>query len=280
MIFNISKKGLLHRTLTVSFVLLIFFIQPILCNAAVVWSDDFDDGNYDGWTVADGSFSASEFMLEATGDFPNNIYHESTVITGTWSFDILVETTIGGYCLVFLNGKDYSWLGDSFGNGPGNSFILRLRSNQLVLHKFTGGGLGASMGSYTHDSNFDGGFHFDITINSDGKTFVYLDEEEVIESLNIGNFETSEYFHLMIPQGIAFDNITVSDTLDPPIETTTTATTTTTETPTETITEESTTTTSPTPTGDGFETTLMLLIGGGLAAVVVVLLIVWKVKGS
>lgn len=251
-----------------------YVFQPILCNAAVVWSDDFDDGNLDGWTVEDGSFSASEYMLKATGDFPNNIHHDSSVITGTWRFDIFVETTIGGYCLVFLNGLDFEWLGDPFGSGPGKSFILRLRANELVLHKFTGGELGASMGSYTHDSNFEGAMHIDITIDSDGKTFVWLDGEEVIESLKIGTFNTSEYFHIMTPQGIAFDNITVSDTLDIQTETTTT----TTDTTTETTSEE--TTTSPTPTNGDVDTTMILLIGGGLVAVVVVLLIVWKVKSG
>ena len=264
------------RSLTFFIVMLMFVYQPIMCNAAVVWSDDFDDGNYDGWTVEDGSFSASEYMLEATGDFPNNIHQESSVIWGTWSFDVLIETAPSGYCLVFLNGLDFEWLGDAFGSGPGKGFILRFQRDSLTLYKFTGGELGASMGSYTHDSNFDGQMHFDITINSDGKTFVYLDEVEVIESLNIGAFETSEYFHLMIPQGIAFDNISVSDTIDIQTETTTT----TIDTTTETTTEETTTTTSTTPEGDGTDTTMMLLIGGGLAAVVVVLLIVWKVRSG
>jgi hypothetical protein len=130
------------------------------------------------------------------------------------------------------------------------------------------------MGSYTHDSDFDGRMHIDITTNSDGKTFIYLDEVEMIESLNIETFDTAEYFHLLIPQGIAFDNITVSDTIDYSTETTTTTTSTTT-----TSEDTTTTTTSSTPTNGGIGTTMMLLIGGGIAAVVIVLLIVWKVKG-
>ena len=271
--YKISQKRFLLRASTALVMMLIFAFQPVLCSAATVWSDNFDDGNYDGWTVVDGSFSASEYMLEATGDYPNNIYYNSSVIWGTWSFDVLIVTAPSMYTLVILNGLEFAWWGDTYGSGPSKGIILRFQRDSLTLHKYTGGDLGVSMGSYNHDSDFDGGMHIDITINSDGKAFVYLDEEEVIESLNMGNFETSEYFHLMIPQGIAFDNITVSDTIDFPTETTTT----TTPTPT---TSESTTTTSPTPTNGGIDTTMMLLIGGGLAAVVIVLLIVWKVKGS
>jgi hypothetical protein len=113
--YKISQKRLLLRSLTALVMMLMFASQPILCNAEIVWSDDFDDGTYDGWTVGEGSFSASEYMLEATGEFPNNIYHESSVITGTWSFDVLIETPPSGYCLVIFNGFDFGWWGDNYG---------------------------------------------------------------------------------------------------------------------------------------------------------------------
>jgi len=38
------------------------------CSAQNSWSDDFSDGNYDYWTVEEGTFNASNHILETTGD--------------------------------------------------------------------------------------------------------------------------------------------------------------------------------------------------------------------
>ena len=69
--------------------------------AAVVWSDNFDDGNYDGWTVEDGDYSVTDGALrsEATGDLNNIIWYPSTTAVGTWNFSFMydeTETGIGG----------------------------------------------------------------------------------------------------------------------------------------------------------------------------------------
>ena len=54
------------------------------------WSDNFDDGNYDGWTVIQGGFGVTDGVLVGTangpGDASCSIYHESNVSMGTWSF--------------------------------------------------------------------------------------------------------------------------------------------------------------------------------------------------
>ena len=37
-----------------------------ICKADVVWSDDFDDGDIDGWTIAQGNFSVEDGTLRST----------------------------------------------------------------------------------------------------------------------------------------------------------------------------------------------------------------------
>ena len=76
----------------VGVLLLVAFI-PIPAYAAEVWSDDFDDGNYDDWTVTEGEFTCADGYLEVTehtggtaGSW-SGIYRNSTVTSGTWSFD-------------------------------------------------------------------------------------------------------------------------------------------------------------------------------------------------
>ena len=38
--------------------------QPVLCNATVVWSDNFDDGDHEGWTIESGDFAVGDGMLK------------------------------------------------------------------------------------------------------------------------------------------------------------------------------------------------------------------------
>ncbi|MHA2273887.1 MAG: hypothetical protein ACXACI_18710, partial [Candidatus Hodarchaeales archaeon] len=52
----------------------------------VVWSDDFNDGDYDGWTPAWGDWSTETNTLGVIGSYDGMIFRNSTVSTGTWSF--------------------------------------------------------------------------------------------------------------------------------------------------------------------------------------------------
>jgi len=80
-------------TLVVAFLLT---SQLVIATDTLVWSDDFEDGDYDGWTVQSGGFEVSGGVLRAnldphvTEDF-NLITHPSAVGNGTWTFDVLLD---------------------------------------------------------------------------------------------------------------------------------------------------------------------------------------------
>ena len=59
--------------------------------AEVVWSDDFNDGDYDGWGIQRGNWSADNNYLRISNE--GDIYHPSAVSKGTWSFDVYVTPT-------------------------------------------------------------------------------------------------------------------------------------------------------------------------------------------
>jgi hypothetical protein len=65
-------------------------IRTRSCPATTVWSDNFDDGNYDGWTVQDGNFSVAGQTLRA-GKYHARINCSSEVAYGTWSFEVLIN---------------------------------------------------------------------------------------------------------------------------------------------------------------------------------------------
>lgn len=272
------------RIITALIFLMMFATQPLLCNAAVVWSDDFDDGNHDGWTVKEGEFSATNHVLEITNaEVYNLIYHESSVVVGTWSFDMRVGESTWSNTFAFMASN--LWLG-TFGTEEfwffEDGYYLTFGRDPIrfTFAKFQDGtGLDwATSYAYIPLAGASGWQHIDITRNNAGEMHIYINGTLRIQ-VNDTDISTSEFvcFHGRGVEGhnIALDNMSVSDTID-----ITPTTTTTTDTTTETTTEETTTTTSTTPTSDGIDTTMMLLIGGGLAAVIVVLLIVWKIKSS
>ena len=69
------------RKYSVPFLVILVCINLFMafpCKAGVIWSDDFDDGDYNGWIVVRGVFSAEEKTLNATSD-GCNIVHLSPV---------------------------------------------------------------------------------------------------------------------------------------------------------------------------------------------------------
>jgi hypothetical protein len=193
------------------------------CKAATVWSDNFDSGNYNGWTVTNGTFSAEDHTLRSIGG-GGVIIHPSSVTTGTWSFDILGvnDTGVGlmsSYPVPFsLARSGYGWIGIAK-----EGLVLGLDVAQ--------GGAGVRVGQYDYPSSkgASGWQHIDVTRSSDGRTCVYLNGTLVIDRVINWN-TTSEYFWVMFGEEAfpqigtsegAIDNIVVSNTVDiqppPPI---------------------------------------------------------------
>jgi hypothetical protein len=52
-----------------------------------VWSDDFDDGDYDGWIIAEGMFLVEEGALKAVSSM-STAFLPSAIAVGTWSFAV------------------------------------------------------------------------------------------------------------------------------------------------------------------------------------------------
>ncbi|MFW9839077.1 MAG: hypothetical protein ACFFE7_16295, partial [Candidatus Thorarchaeota archaeon] len=98
---NWMKTRLIQLIAGITMVVLCISVCTTNANAAVIWQDNFDDGNLDGWTIfgypsmtdptkTEGNFSASDFMLKVLDDDINCARNDSTVTEGTWSFDMFV----------------------------------------------------------------------------------------------------------------------------------------------------------------------------------------------
>ncbi len=114
-------------TLALLILLSILLSSVDQCNAAIVWSDDFDDGNLDGWTQSGcteltlyrigfvkGNATAADKNLQATGEWVPWAYtyitHPTMTTTGTWSFDVFLpeEGIVIFSCIVDFMDQAYT----------------------------------------------------------------------------------------------------------------------------------------------------------------------------
>ncbi len=232
--------------------------------AAVVWEDNFDDGNYDGWTIADGNWNVENGYLVAdlTSKIRCEIWHPSSQVVGTWSFDVFAGPEGGFVDICFMQ------------NGT-ESYTVSIRQSSDPVEAgiyFEVGSL--ALAHYELIGFEETWTHYDITRNSTGGFHVYLNatssiEEPIIEVVNMV-YSSSERLLLVNHNydGSRFDNITVNDEIliTPPEPTTPTPTTT------------SPTDTTPTTTTGGSTLPLdmtLLIAGAGVAVVVIVAAVVF-----
>jgi hypothetical protein len=202
------------------------------CKAGTVWSDNFNDGNYEGWTVSgalnpfsvaeileNGSFSAASKVLQAGGSptVDPSLWswasHPSTVATGTWSFDLYMTSAITSMdvgVILILDKPTYTVPLDWHG------YTLELaHTGVLYLWRWNGGSSTnfSEIGSGTFPYKEGSWIHIDVTRNADGRFCVYTNGTLRIDAVDKRYF-TSSYFLFESRPGPAIDNIVVSNTVD------------------------------------------------------------------
>ncbi len=234
-------------------------------SATVVWSDDFSGSTLTGWNVTDGTWEVDSGYLKNIQDvdWHCRIWHASSQVTGTWSFDVCLLTNDVDI-LFMANGTDPPQ--DNTGYG------IRLTGEYIVLIKQDGSYDTAAFLSSSsigdHDSTWTS---FDITRNITGGFNIYVnatsDVAEPVISFVDDEFSYSERLVVYCRWGHArFDNIVVSDTIDitpasstPPV---------TTSTPPDTTTTDGGTIPPPIDTN-------LIILGAGAAGVIIVAVVVF-----
>ena len=179
-------------------------LNPNSASATLVWSDAFDDGNFDDWTVTYGAFSGAENALLAI-QFSSAIHHPSTVMVGTWSFDLLIVDS-GTSCL------HVCFYCESFEIYPITGMDLKVSRNGFELMYWLDY-YDDSIGEYFPPFVMVGWQHIDITRDDTGLIRVYINDSLRIETVD-NRIPSSNYFYLLTNQGEGIDNIVVSDSID------------------------------------------------------------------
>jgi hypothetical protein len=193
----------------------------MVCKADVVWSDDFDDGDYDNWAVQTGTWGAEEKYL--TNTKLGSIYHPSSISVGTWSFDTYAYPVPSwDFSFFFMIDKPlhypiqgstefYAYFISIYVFDDGSTSTIDLRRTAGLVS-----GTMETLVEYEVGRDLSHKWiHVDITRESDGRIKVYLNKELVIDYVDTLITE-SNYFLFLSEPGPAIDNIVVKDVVETP----------------------------------------------------------------
>lgn len=192
----------------ISIFLLTILFSVQTCSAVVVWQDNFNDGDYEGWTIYQGDFEITANALVANGSYGiwNFIRTPSTVAYGTWTFDILSEDApqnhtyvyiISGGTVDFPNYRLCIWTGSFPGWAPGPGVSL-LKQNTTATVSIADWFTGTLSGWHSYEVTRDQTGLFRISV--DGTLRITVTNNEIT---------TSGAFRFGAQENSGIDNIVV-----------------------------------------------------------------------
>ena len=221
------NKNILLRTASgaaVVFLLCCIAFAPQHVVADLVWSDDFDDGNLDGWLVDEKCF-VDDNRLRATTDVAR-AYRESTQTSGTWMLDVIDKGEwigderyaregiwIGFMCTHYtaLPLEYYDVAIERVSTASGKKYVYYIGKKSGAE-----GGAGETLDSYEglEGADLTGTVHhLAITRTEAGQMKVFLNGTLILEATN-NEFTTPEYFSIWMEYDFAVDNVTVYDSIE------------------------------------------------------------------
>ena len=270
--------------ITTVILLLIVGMFSTPASAAVVWSDDFSDGNYDGWTILEGTFDtpvSPKYSLTGSSTGFNMIYYPSVQVNGEWIFELYEQVTAEGSIEVLFVATGTTSL-------DFEGYSLYLTYNTVYL--------GLSLCRWNYSSSFDRsarwtlasfyiwedpdplptlGWHlYNVTRDMDDEFIISRDEVEIVVSNPLvedmdfdSRINTSDKFIVKAEEDASIDTIVVGTDL-PPITTETT-----TDTTSSSTTNTTTTPTDPTIPNLGPGVVELGIVSAAIVLIVVVVII-------
>lgn len=257
-------------------------INPRFEPSLQMWADDFDDLNYDGWTISGydrvswqdclGNFSAYDGTLKSVGLEIDVASHASSNAYGSWVFDVKVvynESSQQEFLspLVFFSTSNWSSM-EHNRDGYAVRFSCYNTSNgevdidtRIELGYFTPDPAGAYWTSLDvvrpiHAAN--GWQHVEIIRTFSNQFSMSINQTYHLQAID-DTYTSAEVFRFMAKSGEALDNISVSGITDSTSDTTSTTSDTTDDT-------------------ESIIKNLLIPVGVGAAAFIVVMVILWKRK--
>lgn len=205
---------------------------PVPCSATEELSDDFNDGNFDGWTISDygggSQWTAVNSVLQVNQSVIGAIYYPSTQVVGSWSLDIRTcsnpsPSRADDIALFFVSteplfhvGED-PMIGYAFQLSPASiegemKHVFSIRKKTAEINSITSA---LVLDSYVGDCVDSRWYHIKVTRASNGQMTAFLNGTRILQAHDT-DFDTSECIVCVGTMHQCFDNILVDDTPPPP----------------------------------------------------------------
>ncbi|MFW9886606.1 MAG: hypothetical protein ACFFER_00380 [Candidatus Thorarchaeota archaeon] len=219
--------------ITILFLLCWMGYIPLASRGAVVWSDDFNDGNYDGWTICDNSthfdgdwgfggsnWTAANGWLQVESGFEEKgwaiISHPSNVVYGKWSFDFKTEQREAGIIgsVRFISENFHDW--DDYESEATlylvqfTVSVLETGSGMAIALAKSVDGVGTTIDSSESAVPIAGWHHIEVTRTTTGLLSVYHNGSLIVQGVG-PEIDTSEMFWLWFSLESMIDNVVVDD---------------------------------------------------------------------
>lgn len=193
-----------------------------------VWSDDFaDNSSLDNWDISGldengmmdgvGEFEIISGKLEATDETAetNIATHSSSVLFGTWSFDVYLpsDSQYEMTSIMFIADDVISlfihpfWMRLDIIHTADDGATMTIQLNQFVTNNFN------TISEATSTYVMNAKLHFDIIRSVSGNVYVYLDSDLLMSAEESLNFDDNDNLSYWTGAGGKLDNIAVYDTV-------------------------------------------------------------------
>ncbi|MCD4824901.1 MAG: PEP-CTERM sorting domain-containing protein [Phycisphaerae bacterium] len=157
-------------------------------NAAEYLQDNFNDGNYDGWTISGGTMTAADNFLVGTTRTNNGVGHSDTAYHGLSQSTNVFYMEFSIRCGVNrASGNGYIKMAKSGSNDEGYILQFNNGGNQIDFLKRNSDGNEYNLGnavSYTLDNNtwYDFVWKYDPAVGSNGTIYLYDGNDTLLRS--------------------------------------------------------------------------------------------------
>ncbi len=214
-----ARTRMLFPSLLVLSCFLVLALAAIPCSATEVWSDNFDDGNLDGW-FAGASATVVDGCLRGAG-LPAEVHRPCNLSCGSWSLDVL---DIGGWKEPYQPGLYVYFMGSDPDASLRTFYCLRITQGTTAtglkyiyaITKMDGSATTTlASGDGLERADLKGVLHhIRVTRSPDGHMSAYVNGTLMVEATDT-EIASSESFRIIIGYDYAIDNIVVDDT--PPL---------------------------------------------------------------
>ncbi|MFW9849652.1 MAG: hypothetical protein ACFFF4_10935 [Candidatus Thorarchaeota archaeon] len=212
----------------IAIVVITLFFTILTSSAVEVWSDNFEDGNYDGWTPNSyytyNCWSCANNCLCLNQDDTGAVHHPSTQAVGTWQFDVYSGDGIASVYFISNQHGSLNWTGytlqlNRIMHAEGDQLSLTLSKKGYIYdlsERLDIWFIGEELGYYRIEQSPGAWQHLRVTRSAVGHFKVYLNDTFVFDATDT-EYETSEYFTFVASGHLAIDNIVVDNEV--PVET-------------------------------------------------------------